>query len=77
MLPLLHLQPSNITHITYQLSNYSEKSQEVTTKFINKTRLFRNKEKERNRQLREFNIQLFDFLELIEKEYNKKNGIKP
>ncbi|MFN3446233.1 MAG: hypothetical protein ACK44D_10865 [Bacteroidia bacterium] len=73
ILPIFTFQPSNITQIRYKLNNYTDRTEVAGTNFITKTRLFRNKEKERNRQIRDFDAQLFDFLESIEKEYRKKN----
>ncbi len=67
---------NNITFIKYRMKNYSSKTEEFDTRFISKRRRFKNREEERNRHLRDFDGQFYNFLEKLEKEYKKKNGIK-
>lgn len=72
---LVSIQLNDITVIQYKINDYSDKQLESVTRFTSKTILFKNKIQERNRHLRNFDSQLFDFIEKFEKEYKKKNGL--
>lgn len=75
LLGLIHFDPINRTFINYRLNQFSKKQLQFATEFKSKTILFKNKEKERNRHIRNFDTQLYNFIEKLEKEYKKKNDL--
>jgi hypothetical protein len=76
LLPIISFQPNDATFIRYKLSDrISDQTEQRMTNFISKTILLSNKEKERNRHIRNFGTQLYDFLEKFEKEYKKQNAL--
>lgn len=73
---LISFQVNDITLAKYRLNEtLTDNVHTQDWRFITKTKLFNNRDKERNSHIRNFDEQLYQLIEKIEKEYRKKNNL--